>query len=245
MFKYKDVNINYERLGNKKGTPLILLHGWGQNIQMMKMIGEKYPKNDVVIIDFPGHGKSEEPKEIWTLDDFTNMVHELLESLKIKNPILIGHSFGGKIALIYASKYETKKLILFGSPFKVKKNPNSIKVKILKTIKNLPGMEKLTKKEKKHMGSEDYRNASPVMRDILVEHVNTDITEKVKQITCPTIIIWGDNDEAVPIEDAYELSSYIKDSAVIKYDGCTHYAYLERLGQTINIIDSFIGDKND
>ena len=245
MFKYKDVNINYERLGNKKGTPLILLHGWGQNIQMMKMIGEKYPKNDVVIIDFPGHGKSEEPKEIWTLDDFTNMVHELLESLKIKNPILIGHSFGGKIALIYASKYETKKLILFGSPFKVKKNPNSIKVKILKTIKNLPGMEKLSEFAKKHMGSVDYRNASPVMRDILVGHVNTDITEKVKQIKCPTIIIWGDNDEAVPIEDAYELSSYIKDSAVIKYDGCTHYAYLERLGQTINIIDSFIGDKNE
>ena len=152
MIEYKGININYERLGNEKGKDIVLLHGWGQNIQMMKMIGEKYPKNDVVIIDFPGHGKSEEPKEIWTLDDFTNMVHELLESLKIKNPILIGHSFGGKIALIYASKYETKKLILFGSPFKVKKNPNSIKVKILKTIKNLPGMEKLSEFAKKTHG---------------------------------------------------------------------------------------------
>ena len=245
MFEYKGININYERIGNKKGKPLVLLHGWGQNIQMMKIIGEKYPKNDVVIIDFPGHGKSEEPKEIWALDDFTNMVHELLISLKIKNPILIGHSFGGKVALIYASKYETKKLILFGSPFKVKKNPNSIKVKILKTIKKLPGMNKISEIAKKHMGSVDYRNASPIMRDILVRHVNTDITDKVKQIKCPTIIIWGDNDQAVPIEDAYELSKYIKDSAVIKYDGCTHYAYLERLGQTINIIDSFIGDKHE
>ena len=222
-----------------------MLHGWGQNIQMMKMIGEKYPKNDVIIIDFPGHGKSEEPKEVWSLDDFTNMVHELIINLKIKNPILIGHSFGGKIALIYASMYETKKLILFGSPFKVKKNPKSLKVRILKTIKNLPGMEKLSEIAKKHMGSVDYRNASPIMRDILVRHVNTDITEKVKQIKCPTIIIWGDNDEAVPIEDAYELSELIKDSAVIKYDGCTHYAYIERLGQTISIIDSFIGDKHE
>lgn len=245
MFEYKGIKVNYERLGNKKGEALVLLHGWGQNIQMMKMIGEKYPKNDVVIIDFPGHGKSEEPKEIWTLDDFTNMVHELLKTLKIKNPILIGHSFGGKIALIYASMYETKKLILFGSPFKVKKNPNSLKVKILKTIKKMPGMEKLSEYAKKHMGSEDYRNASPIMRDILVSHVNTDITDKVKKIKCPTIIIWGDQDQAVPIEDAYELSNLIKDSAVIKYDGCTHYAYLERLGQTINIIDSFIGDKHE
>lgn len=245
MFEYKNVKINYERIGNKKGTPIILLHGWGQNIQMMKMIGEKYPKNDVLIIDFPGHGKSEEPKETWLLDDFTDMLHELIKNLKIKNPILIGHSFGGKIALIYASKYETKKLILFGSPFKVKKNPKSLKVKILKTIKNLPGMEKLSEIAKKHMGSEDYRNASPIMRDILVKHVNTDITEKVKKIKCPTIIIWGDQDQAVPIEDAYELSSYIKDSAVIKYEGCTHYAYIERLGQTISIIDSFIGDKDE
>ena len=245
MFEYKGININYERIGDKKGQPLILLHGWGQNIQMMKMIGEKYPKNDVVIIDFPGHGKSEEPKDIWNLDDFTDMVHELLKSLKIKKPIIIGHSFGGKIALIYASEYETKKLILFGSPFKVKKNPNSLKVRILKAIKKIPGMNKIAEYAKKHMGSVDYRNASPIMRDILVKHVNTDITEKVKKIKCPTLIIWGDNDEAVPIEDAYELSNYIKDSAVIKYDGCTHYAYLERLGQTINIIDSFIGDKNE
>lgn len=245
MFEYKNIKINYERIGDKKGDPIVLLHGWGQNIQMMKIIGEKYPKNDCLIIDFPGHGKSEEPKEIWTLDDFTNMVHELLKSLKINNPILIGHSFGGKIALIYASKYETKKLVLFGSPFKIKKNPKSLKVQILKSLKMIPGTKKIAEFAKKHIGSEDYKKASPVMRDILVRHVNTDITEEVKKITCPTIIIWGDHDEAVPIEDAYELSTYIKDSAVIKYEGCTHYAYLERLGQTISIIDSFIKWKGD
>lgn len=246
MFEYKNIKINYERYGEKKKQTLVLLHGWGQNIQMMKPIGDKFPENDIIIIDFPGHGKSEEPKELWTLNDFVEMLHELLMKLKVKNPILIGHSFGGKISLIYASKYETKKLVLFGSPFKIKKNPNSLKVKVLKMIKNLPGMDKMAEIAKKHMGSADYRNASPMMRDILVEHVNTDITDLVKKIKCSTIIIWGDNDKAVPLEDAYELSSYIKDSAVIVYNGCTHYAYLERLQQTISIIESFIkGDKNE
>ena len=134
MFEYKNIKINYERYGDKKGSTLVFLHGWGQNIQMMKPVADKFPKNDIIIIDFPGHGKSEEPKELWTLNDFTEMVHELLIKLKVKKPILIGHSFGGKISLIYASKYEVKKLILFGSPFKIKKNPNSIKVKILKKI---------------------------------------------------------------------------------------------------------------
>lgn len=246
MFTYKNVKINYERYGKKKGKAMVFLHGWGQNIQMMKMIGDRFDDNDVIIIDFPGHGKSEEPKEVWTLFDFTDMVHALLDELKVKNPILIGHSFGGKVALIYASMYDVCKLILFGSPFRVKKNPNSFKVRFLKKVKTLPFMNGLSEYAKKHMGSSDYRNASPVMRDILVKHVNTDITDMVKNIKCPTIIIWGDKDMAVDIEDAYVLESLIKDSAVIKYEGCTHYAYLERLEQTTCIIQNFIeGDCNE
>ena len=240
MFKYKDININYIRYGNINNQTVVLLHGWGQNIQMMKPVGDSLTDNDVIIIDLPGHGKSEEPKEIWLLTDFVQMIHELLTSLNIENPILIGHSFGGKISLLYASMYKVKKLILFGSPFKVKKNPNSLKVRTLKKLKTLPGLNKIAETMKKHMGSEDYRKASPMMRDILVKHVNTDITENVKKIACPTIIIWGTNDAAVPIADAYELETLIKDSAVIPYERCTHYAYLERLGQTNSIIKNFI-----
>ena len=243
MFNYKNTNINYIRYGNINSQTVVLLHGWGQNIEMMKPVGDNLTDYDVIIIDFPGHGKSEEPKEIWDLIDFTNMIHELLKSLNIDNPILIGHSFGGKISLLYASMYQTKKLILFGSPFKVKKNPNSLKVKTLKKLKQIPGLNKLAETMKKHIGSTDYRNASPMMRDILVKHVNTDITENVKKIKCPTIIIWGTNDIAVPIEDAYELETLIKDSAVIPYEGCTHYAYLERINQTVSIIRNFIKEK--
>ena len=93
---------------------------------------------------------------------------------------------------------------------------------------------------KKHIGSTDYKNASETMRKILVEHVNLDITEDVKKIKCPTIIIWGTLDKAVDIEIAYELEKLINDAAVITYEGCSHYAYLERLNQTVNIIKNFI-----
>ena len=243
MFKYKDININYIRYGNIEKQSVVLLHGWGQNIEMMKPVGDSLTDNDVIIIDLPGHGKSEEPKEVWELNDFVEMIHELLKTLNIQNTILIGHSFGGKLSLLYASMYPVKKLILFGSPFKVKKNPNSLKVKTLKKLKTLPGLKNIAEIMKKHMGSTDYRNASPMMRDILVKHVNTDITENVKKITCPTIIIWGTNDAAVPITDAYDLEKLIKDSAVIPYEGCTHYAYLERLGQTNSIIKNFIKER--
>lgn len=245
MFEYRGEKIHYIRYGNIKGKSLVFLHGWGQNIEMMKRVGDHFSHHDVIIIDLPGHGDSPEPKMVLSLYDICDMVHSLLEELEVDNPILIGHSFGGKISLIYASKYNVQKLILFGSPFKIKKNPNSLKVRTLKKIKKLPFMSGLSEFAKKHMGSTDYRNASSIMREILVRHVNEDITDLVGKIKCPTIIIWGDRDEEVSINDAYELSSYIKDSAVIVYDGCTHFAYLERLGQTVNIISNFIGDDND
>ena len=113
-------------------------------------------------------------------------------------------------------------------------------MRMLKQVKKIPGMSNLADKMKKHIGSTDYKNASPIMRDILVKHVNTDLTEAAKKIKCPTFIIWGDKDEAVPVEDAYELERIIPDSGLTVYNGCTHYAYLERLAQTNSIIKSFI-----
>ena len=236
-----NVKVNYKLYGSGKDT-IVLLHGWGQNIQMMEPIGNNFIKDyQVLIIDLPGFGESEEPNVIWTMYDYVDCVHELIEKLKIKNPIIMGHSFGGKISLIYASKYEVKKLVLFASPFKKEIKKLSLKTKLLKTAKKVPGLNKLEGFAKKHMGSRDYREASEFMRKILVEHVNLDVTEDVKKITCPTLIIWGTEDMEVPVERAYELENLIKDSGVVIYEGCTHYAYIERLGQTINVLRSFLG----
>ena len=242
MIKHiKNVDINYIDSGEGDNT-IVLLHGWGQNIQMMQPVGDRFKKNNrVIILDLPGFGQSEEPKEVWSLYDYVDCVHQLLDDLKIKNPVLIGHSFGGKISLIYASKYDVKKLILFGSPFKKEIENLSTKTKILKSLKKVPVLNKLEGFAKKHIGSTDYKNASDTLRKILVDHVNLDITEEVKKIKAPTLLIWGTSDKEVPLERAYELEKLIKDSAVIEYQGCTHYAYLENLEQTIRIIKNFIG----
>lgn len=243
LIKIKDININYERYGNKSGKTVVLLHGWGQNIEMMKPLGDPFVSNfDILILDLPGYGKSSEPNFDWQVTDYVECIRELFNQLKIENPILIGHSFGGKISLLYASKYKVFKLILLASPFKKEIEKLSVKVKLLKQLKKVPVLNKFEEFAKKHIGSTDYKNASPLMRKILVNTVNLDITEDVKKIKCPTIIIWGTNDEAVDVSRAYELEKLITDSAVIIYEDCTHYAYLERLGQTINIINSFIND---
>ncbi len=236
MITFKD--INYIRYGNNKNRTIVMLHGWGQNIEMMKFIGDKLDE-DVLIIDLPGFGKSKEPDTVLSIYDYANLVHDLISNLEIKNIILIGHSFGGKIALAYASKYKVEKLVLLASPFKSKESKKNIRTKVLKKLKKVPGLNKLEEFAKKHIGSTDYKNASGIMRKILVKHVNLDITEDVKKITCPTLIIWGDNDECVPVSDGKLLEKLIKDSGLIVFEGCTHYAYLERLDQLIRILNEF------
>ena len=236
MITFKD--INYIRYGNNKNRTIVMLHGWGQNIEMMKFIGDKLDE-DVLIIDLPGFGKSKEPDTVLSIYDYANLVHDLISNLEIKNIILIGHSFGGKIALAYASKYKVEKLVLLASPFKSKESKKNIRTKVLKKLKKVPGLNKLEEFAKKHIGSTDYKNASGIMRKILVKHVNLDITEDVKKITCPTLIIWGDNDECVPVSDGKLLEKLIKDSGLIGFEGCTHYAYLERLDQLIRILNEF------
>ena len=239
--KINGLEVNYIDYGTGNNT-LVLLHGWGQNIEMMKPIGDRLASNyRIIIIDLPGFGNSEEPKEVWTVYDYVNCIHELLTDLKIDNPIMIGHSFGGKISLVYASKYKIPKLVTFGSPFTKEIEKLSLKTRVLKSLKKVPGINKLEGFAKKHIGSTDYKNASEMMRNILVDTVNLDITEDVKKISCPTLLIWGTNDEAVPLEKAHELESLIKDAGVVEFDGCTHYAYLERLDMTINILNKFLG----
>lgn len=232
-----DVDINYIEYG--EGDDIVLLHGWGQNIEMMKPVGDKL-NGHIIILDLPGYGESSEPQNVWTIYDYVECVHEFLNSIGVKNPIMMGHSFGGKISLAYASKYKVKKLVLFASPFKKGIEKMPLKTKILKAAKKVPLLNKLEGFAKKHIGSTDYKNASEMMRKILVETVNLDIRDDVKKIKCPTFIFWGTNDEAVPVEDAKELESLIPDAGLVIYEGCTHYAYLEMLPQVIKVIKIFL-----
>ena len=238
MFKkIKNIKINYKQYGS--GEDIVLLHGWGQNIEMMKPLGDKFSDRfRITIIDLPGFGVSEEPDFAYTIFDYTDIVHELLASLKIDNPIMMGHSFGGRIAIVYASCYKVSKLVLFGSPC-VRHEYKSFKQSFFKVIKKIKLLKPLVSFMKNHTGSIDYRNASPVMKEVLVKTVNQDLSDYARKIKCSTLLIWGENDEAVPVTEARELDELLKDSALIILPG-THYCYLENLNMVVNILENFI-----
>ena len=233
----KNLSINYIQYG--EGNDIVLLHGWGQNIEMMRPIGDNFQDRfRITILDFPGFGESEEPKEAWTIEDYELMLEEFLKKVNVKKPIVIGHSFGGRVAIRYSARNPISKLVLFGSPCIRIQEELSLGVKILKKLKTLPGLNDLGEYMKKFIGSRDYKAASPIMRQTLVNVVYEDLSKFAREIEEPTLLIWGTNDTEAPLNEAKELEKIMLDAALITLPG-THYAYLENLPRVVTILDNF------
>ncbi len=232
-----NLNVNYIQYGT--GKDIILLHGWGQNIEMMKPLGDNFSDRfRITILDLPGFGESEEPKETWTIDKYELLLEEFLKELNIKKPIVIGHSFGGRLAIRFSARNPIEKLVLFGSPCIRINEELPFHVKVLKGLKKIPGLNDFGEYMKKYIGSRDYKAASPIMRQTLVEVVNEDLSKYAREIEEPTLLIWGDQDDEAPLNEAKELEKIMVDAALIVLPG-THYAYLENLPQVVNILNNF------
>ena len=150
-------------------------------MQMMMPISNSFTNMfRITVVDLPGFGGSDEPKKALTIEDYADILNKLFIKLRIKDPILIGHSFGGRVSIVYAGKYKVKKLILLSSPFKNTNKGNDFKTKVLKFLKKIPIINKLEPWAKNRFGSSDYRNASPIMKEVLVNAVNNDLTDYAK-----------------------------------------------------------------
>ena len=234
----KDVNVNYIQYGEGKRN-IVLLHGWGQNIEMMKPLGDNFSdKYRITILDLPGFGNSSEPSFPWTMSDYSNMLEEFVEKVGITKPIVIGHSFGGRLAIRYSANNPIEKLVLFGAPCIRLQEKLPLSVRFLKALKKLPLMNEFGEYMKQYIGSRDYKAASPIMRQTLVDVVNEDLSSYAKKIEEPTLLIWGENDTEAPVSDAKELERIMIDGALIVIPG-THYAYLENLGRVVEILKNF------
>ena len=237
--KIRDININYIQYGS--GKDILLLHGWGQNIEMMKPLGDNFcDKFRITILDLPGFGNSDEPQIPWNIENYELMLEDFCKELEIKKPIVIGHSFGGRLAIRYSSRIPIEKLVLYGSPCIRISEELPLHVKILKTLKKVPGLNEFGEYMKNYIGSRDYKAASPIMRQTLVEVVNEDLSNYAREIEEPTLLIWGDNDTEAPLKEAKELEKIMIDAALIVLPG-THYAYLENLPRVVSILKEFFG----
>lgn len=241
--KIKDQKINYQITG--MGKSVVILHGWGSSKSVFKSLIEFLSAtHQVIALDLPGFGESESLKTPWTLDDYVDAVKEFLKELKIKNPTLIGHSFGGRISIKLGSSDDVKldKIILIDSAG-IRRKKSSLKVKLLKILKNTIGrlMPSLVMKMKNKLGSTDYKNANPIMKETLVNVIQEDLEPLLPKVKYSTLLIWGVNDQDTPIEDAYIMESKIKDSGLVKIENAGHYSFLDNPYLTNQVIEIFLG----
>lgn len=244
------LNIEYTESGS--GTPVLLLHGWGSSFNVYNgIISSLENRCRLVAVNFPGCGNSDTMKEPWSLEDYCDFVIKFMDAVKLENPIMIGHSHGGRVILKLAADgtVNPPKIVLLDSAglipkksakqkFRAKSFKAIKKVLTLPIIKNYS--EGLLEKARRHYGSADYNAAPEVLRKTLVSLVNTDLRDIIHNIKCPTLLIWGDKDTATPLSDAKTIESLIPDAGLCVLEGCGHYSFCEKPYQAHAILNSFI-----
>lgn len=251
--KINNWNINYEIIGD--GNPVILLHGWLTDMETMRPIANSLSTNfKVYLVDIVGFGKSDLPEHPLNTNDFGDFLKEFVDKLDIKNPILIGHSNGGRMIINAVGRkiVEPKKVVLIDSAGLVpKRKPKYyIKVAIFKTgkvfLNKLPDVGVIKKFKEKlfnSVGSSDYRSSAPVLRETMKKILNEDMSELLPNINVPTLLIWGTNDTDTPIQDAKKMEKLIPDCGLVEYKGSGHFSYLENIQNCNLVLNEFF--KND
>lgn len=249
QIKVNDWNINYETYG--EGNPVVLLHGWLTDLESMRPIASSLSENfKVFLIDVVGFGKSDLPKEPLTTNDFGNFLKELLDKLEIKNPILIGHSNGGRIIINSVGRglVSPRKIVLIDSAGLKPKRGLGYKVKVGvfkfgKILLNLIPSKEIRIKLRNKVGSSDYKSSPEVLKDTMNIILNEDQRALLPNIKVPTLLIWGTLDTATPISDAKEMEKTIPNCGLVEYRNGTHFSYLENLENCRAVLKEFL--KND
>lgn len=233
-------NINYKITG--QGKVVVILQGWGTSLDLYDCVANTINSHyQVIQLDFPGFGQSDEPKEPWNADDYTDFVLKFLDKLGIKEVSFIGHSHGGRVIIKLAGRDELpvriEKIVLIDSAGIVPKKSlkKKVKIRIYKIGKRLASIKTLQRlfpdvieNWKSKQGSADYRNSSPIMRQSLVKLVNEDLTASLGRIKVDTLLVWGDQDTATPVSDAHIMEKSIPKAGLVVLKGAGHYSFLDQ-----------------
>lgn len=222
----------------QNGFPLILLHGWGQNLTHMKPLAECLSHHsEVHLIDLPGFGHSTLPNGVWDSFQYADRIIAYMDEKQIKQADFLGHSFGGKVAFSLASRYpeRVRHLVLLASSG-LKRKRTWLQSSRLFAIRNggklLKGIDRLIKTDffktqfSARYGSTDYQQAG-AMRPILVKSVNEDLEDILSTVKAPTLLLWGEQDSETPVEVAKRFQNQIKNSKLILFPGKDHHLHHE------------------
>lgn len=248
MINIDGINVNYETFG--EGRDLLILHGWGANIgAVMPMVNAWKDKFKVWALDLPGFGKSDMPGKEWDVYSYADFVKKFADKTGMKNPILVGHSFGGRLCIILAAKemINPEKIILVDSAGVKPKHGLDYKIKVYsyklaKKAANAVGIfsKEAEEKIKSAFGSADYKNANPIMRGVMVRVVNEDLTYLFEKVMPPTLLMWGEKDDATPVADARIMEKKMNDAGLVVLKNAGHFSYIDNMAEFSVITNNFL-----
>lgn len=245
-------NLNIAVEVDGEGAPVLLLHGWGTNMQSFASVRSYLLKQGkkVIAIDFPGFGGSDAPKEVWGVADYAKLVADILLQLNIDTCDVIAHSFGGRVVILLCALklYQFRRIVITGGagilPIRTwRYHLRVFRYKIGKKIANIRWIKRMLHLDEKmkNAGSEDYRILDDHMKKVFIKVVNQDLTPYLKQIDVPTLLIWGSADESTPLYMGKIMEKEIPDAGLVVFEGASHYAFLDEYQRFCMVISSFLG----
>lgn len=219
QYNQNTIDISYEIINPDANVDIIILHGWGSNKNLMKQSFSQYMKGfRHIYIDLPGFGNSTCPIALKT-SDVARIVELLMIHINASKDIIIGHSFGGKVATIL----EPKMLVLLGSAGIYITKSLSVQAKIALTkIGNFFGFKKLSSLFR----AEDAKTLSEPMYQTFKNVVDEDFSDKFSDYDGKALLFWGESDTATPLSSGKKIAELIKDSSLKIYDG-DHYFFMK------------------
>ena len=236
-----------------EGKDVLFLHGWGCTGAIFEAVMNGLSSSyRVWSVDFPGFGESEEPPSAWGIEEYTQWTEAFIREMGLDNPILVGHSFGGRVAILLASRNPLSKIILVGSagikPSRSIRYYLKIRaIRLAKRVSQFPPLQSLSAPVvsyfQKTLGSQDYKHASAKMRHVLSKVVNEDLQHVMPHIQAQTLLIWGDKDTATPLSDAKKMEKLIPHAGLALFEGAGHYSFLEQPRRFLDVVSIFLSQK--
>jgi pimeloyl-ACP methyl ester carboxylesterase len=219
-----------------QGEPVLLLHGWGASSQSLAGVQEMLADaRRAVALDLPGFGWSERPPTAWGTAEYARHVVGFMDALGIARAALLGHSFGGRVAIRMAVEHAPRvsRLVLVASAGI--RRPHGaryqVRVRTVKLVRGLFGLPvwgrlgpRLIARLTERVGSRDYR-AAGAMRPTLVKLVNEDLAPMLSAIQAPTLILWGDRDQEVPRSAMDLMAGAIPGARMVVFPGAGHFPF--------------------
>lgn len=240
------VNYRVEGLGPKS---ILILHGWADSLESYNQFSRYFVKKYKVIrLDLPGFGLSSSPPKPWNLNDYALFIQHFLIKLKLKPSIVIGHSNGGALAIVLiADGYIVpKKLVLIASAGI--RNKQTAQKQLYKLIAKL-GKKLAIILPKNYQQQLRLKLYGTIGSDLLVVPelqetfkltVSQDVSNLASKISLPSLLLFADNDRAIPLADGIKFGQLIKNSVLEVIKSNDHFFFISSFNEVIRIIDNFI-----